>query len=100
MVSWDEDEAIDLASMLSEAGWLVALEHSDGIKAWKRIKDGRPDVVVVDMRRRPAASKELLRVMGNRKFTSGIPVVQLEGDDGVAVEDLVRAADEAVPASS
>src|SRR5437868_4519309 len=51
IVSWDEDEAIHLASLLSEAGWIVALEHSDGNRAWKRIKEGRPDLVVVDFAR-------------------------------------------------
>ena len=75
VVSWDEDDAIHLASVLSEAGWLVALEHADGGKAWKRIKEGKPDVVVVDMRRRPSHSRELLRVMGQRKYTSAIPIV-------------------------
>jgi hypothetical protein len=30
VVSWDEDDAIHLASVLSEAGWIVALEHTDG----------------------------------------------------------------------
>jgi CheY-like chemotaxis protein len=63
VVSWDEDDAIHLASVLSEGGWLVALEHADGGKAWKRIKEGKPDVVVLDMRRRPSHSRELLRAM-------------------------------------
>ena len=100
MVSWDEDDAIHLASVLSEAGWIVALEHTDGNKAWKRIKDGRPDVVVVDMRRRPSHSRELLRVMGQRKYTSGIPVVQIGGDEGVPEEDVVTTVAGAVPTSS
>src|SRR5207253_6575672 len=76
IVSWDEDEAIHLASLLSEAGWIVALEHSDGNRAWKRIKEGRPDLVVVDFARRPSHSRELLRAMGQRKHTSAIPVVK------------------------
>ena len=42
VVSWDEDDAIHLASLLSEAGWIVALEHADGNRAWKRIKEGKP----------------------------------------------------------
>ena len=91
VVSWDEDDAIHLASVLSEAGWIVALEHSDGNRAWKRIKDGKPDVVVVDMRRRPAHSRELLRLMSTRKYTSAIPIVQLEGDDGVPLDGVVNA---------
>jgi CheY-like chemotaxis protein len=91
VVSWDEDDAIDLASTLSDAGWLVALEHTDGNRAWKRIKEGKPDVVVLDMRRRPSHSRELLRVMGNRKYTSAIPVVQVEGDDGVPADQVVDA---------
>ena len=99
VVSWNEDDAIDLASKLSEAGWLVALEHSDGGKAWKRIKEGRPDVVVLDMRRRPSHSRELMRAMGQRKHTSAIPIVQLEGDEGVAVADLVDAVNAAAPRS-
>ena len=64
VVSWDEDDAIELASVLSDAGWIVALEHTDGNRAWKRIKEGRPSVVVVDMRRRPSHSRELLRQFG------------------------------------
>jgi DNA-binding response OmpR family regulator len=99
VVSWDEDDAIHLASVLSEAGWLVALEHGDSLKAWKRIKEGKPDVVIVDMRRKPGASNELIRNMGNRKHTSAIPIVRLEGDDGVPADNIVRAADEAAPAS-
>jgi CheY-like chemotaxis protein len=96
VVSWDEDDAIDLASTLSEAGWLVALEHTDGNRAWKRIKDGKPDVVVLDMRQRPSHSRELLRVMGNRKYTSAIPVVQIEGDDGVPAGEVVEAVEAAL----
>lgn len=91
VVSWDEDEAIDLAARLSDAGWVVALEHADGLRAWKRIKEGRPDVVVVDMTRRPSHSRELLRSMLQRKHTSGIPVVKVGGDEGVPVEDVVAA---------
>lgn len=91
MVAWDEDAAIDLAGRLSEAGWVVALEHADGLRAWKRIKEGRPDVVVVDMARRPSHSRELLRAMGQRKHTSAIPVVQVGGEAGVAVDDVVAA---------
>src|SRR3954452_13077349 len=95
VVAWDEDAAIDIAARLSEAGWVVALEHTDGLKAWKRIKEGRPDVVVVDMERRPSHSRELIRSMGQRKHTSGIPVVRLGGDDGVAVDDIVGAVGQA-----
>ena len=91
VVAWDEDVAIDIAARLSDAGWVVALEHTDGLRAWKRIKEGRPDVVIVDMARRPSHSRELLRSMGQRKHTSAIPVVQLGGDDGVSVDDLVAA---------
>ena len=97
IVSWDEDDAIHLASVLSDAGWLVALEHADGNKAWKRIKEGKPDVVVVDMRRRPSHSRELLRAMGQRKHTSAIPIVQVEGDDGVPVEQLLDAVNATTP---
>ena len=96
-MSWDEDDAIHLASVLSDAGWLVALEHADGNKAWKRIKEGKPDVVVVDMRRRPSHSRELLRLMGQRKYTSAIPVVELEGDDGVPLDQLLDAVNAATP---
>ena len=91
VVAWDEDAAIDLAGRLSDAGWVVALEHADGLRAWKRIKEGRPDVVVLDMARRPSHSRELLRTMGQRKHTSTIPVVRVGGDDGVAVEEVVAA---------
>src|SRR3954452_19592259 len=91
VVSWDEDDAIHLASTLSEAGWIVALEHSDGNRAWKRIKEGRPDIVVLDFSRRPSHSRELLRAMRQRKHTSSIPVVQLGGDDGVPVDQLLNA---------
>jgi CheY-like chemotaxis protein len=91
VVSWDEDEAIDLAAQLSDAGWVVALEHADGLRAWKRIKEGRPDVVVVDMTRRASHGRELLRSMSNRKHTSGIPVVQVGGEEGVPASEVVAA---------
>src|SRR5436853_7012230 len=91
VVAWDEDVAIDIAARLSDAGWVVALEHADGLRAWKRIKEGRPDVVVVDMTRRPSHSRELLRAMGQRKYTSTIPVVRVGGEDGVAVDEVVAA---------
>ena len=91
VVAWDEDEAIDLAARLSDAGWVVALEHADGLRAWKRIKEGRPDVVIVDMTRRPSHGRELLRSMANRKHTSAIPIVQVGGDEGVPADDVVAA---------
>ena len=68
---------------------MVALEHADGGRAWKRIKEGRPDVVVVDMTRRPSHGRELLRAMGQRKYTQTIPVVRVGGEDGVALDDVV-----------
>src|SRR3954451_23598817 len=89
VVAWDEDAAIEIAGRLSDAGWVVALEHADGLKAWKRIKEGRPDVVVVDMARRPSHSRELLRSMGQRKHTADIPVVQVGGEEGVTVDQVV-----------
>lgn|GEM_PF-2798146 len=92
VVAWDEDTAIDLAGRLSQAGWLVALEHADRLRAWRRIKEGRPDVVVVDLSRQPSAGRELLRAMGQRKHTSAIPVVTVGGEDGVAGEDVAAAA--------
>src|SRR3954470_6755100 len=100
VVAWDEDAAIDIAARLSEAGWVVALEHADGGRAWKRIKEGRPDVVVVDMTRRPSHSKELLRAMGQRKYTQSIPVVKIGGDDGVALDGLADIAAEVDKAAS
>ena len=99
VVSWDEDDAIHLASLLSDAGWIVALEHADGNRAWKRIKEGKPDVVVVDMARRPSHSRELLRAMGQRKYTADIPVVQVGGDEGVELDRVVAEVDAAASAS-
>lgn len=92
VVVWDEDAAIDLAGRMSEAGWIVAIEHGDGLRAWKRIKDSRPDVLVVDMERRPSHGRELLRTMGQRKHTVDIPVIRIGGEDGVAFDDVVEAA--------
>ena len=94
-MSWDEDDAIHLASLLSDAGWIVALEHADGNRAWKRIKEGKPDVVVVDMGRRPSHSRELLRAMGQRKYTAAIPVVQVGGDEGVTLDRVVDEVEQA-----
>src|SRR3954467_12341961 len=91
VVAWDEDAAIDIAARLSDAGGVVALEHADGGRAWKRIKEGRPDVVVVDMSRRPSHSRELLRSMANRKHTSAIPIGQVGGDGGVRAAEVVAA---------
>jgi CheY-like chemotaxis protein len=93
VVSWDEDEAIDLASRLSDAGWVVALDHSGvGPTAWKRIKEGRPDLVVVDLSRGNPNANELLRWMSARKHTSGIPLIKIGGDDGIAKDQLAGAA--------
>ena len=49
------------------------------------------------MRRRPAHSRELLRLMGQRKYTSAIPIVELEGDEGVPLDGMVDAVEAALP---
>ena len=95
LVSWDEDAAIAMASDLSQQGWLVAIEHGDGLVAWRRISEGGPDVIVVDLRTRPAHGRELLRMLAARKTTRHIPVVQLAEDTDViaAVSDAVKPPD-------
>ncbi|MDQ1394835.1 MAG: hypothetical protein QOG64_94 [Acidimicrobiaceae bacterium] len=95
LASWDEDAAIALAASLGEAGWLVALEHGDALVAWRRISDRTPDVVVVDLRTRPAHGHELLRMLAARKTTRGIPVVRLADDTDLvaAVSDAVKPTD-------
>jgi DNA-binding NarL/FixJ family response regulator len=91
IAAWDEDVAIALAGSLSDAGWLVAIEHLDALVAWRRISQATPDVVVVDLRIRPGHGHELLRMLAARKTTRHLPVVRLEDD-----ADVVAAASDAV----
>ncbi|MBN1963248.1 MAG: hypothetical protein JW910_01290 [Anaerolineae bacterium] len=81
LVQWDEALARQRAGDLREAGWDVEVETQDGGQAYRVIRAGQPDVVVVDLSQKPSHGRELARSLRLGKATRDLPIVFLDGDD-------------------
>jgi CheY-like chemotaxis protein len=80
LVMWDEDAACH-ACDLRDAGWFVDLEHEDGGQAFRVIRADPPDVVVIDLSRKPSHGREVARALRDNSATRALPLIVVEGDD-------------------
>lgn len=80
LVHWDVARAQERARQLEAGGWQVAVESEDGGRAYQRIKAEQPDVVVVDLSRKPSHGREVGRSLRQVKATRGLPIVFVGGE--------------------
>lgn len=80
LVMFGEDptcRACDLRGL----GWFVDAEYEDGGQAFRIIKVEPPDVVVIDLTRRPSHGQEVARALRETATTRHLPLVAVDGDD-------------------
>jgi DNA-binding response OmpR family regulator len=77
---WNQTEAAEKAEILSDAGWDVACESSDGARGCKSLKADSPTVVVIDLNRLPSHGRETALYLKSTKATSEIPIVFVDGE--------------------
>jgi len=93
LVQWDRAAAQECTRQLEVDGWQVAVESEDGGRAYQRIRAELPDVVVVDLSRKPSHGREVARSLRQVRATRDLPIVFVGGgvearaDIGAAMPD-------------
>jgi CheY-like chemotaxis protein len=81
LVEWDADSAGRRAAVLRGAGWEVAAETEDGGRAYPAMRADRPEVVVIDLARRPSHGREVAKSLQKGKAFRSLPLVLVDGDN-------------------
>jgi CheY-like chemotaxis protein len=79
LIHWNELEAAEIAQPLIALGWQVEYEAEDGARAGKRIRELKPDVIVVYLSRLPSHGRETAHALRSMNATRSIPVVFVDG---------------------
>lgn len=79
LFQWDNASAQLRAKELRAAGWAVTVESEDGARGGNKVKANPPDVVVMDLARRPSHSRETAEGLRWLKATRHIPIVFVDG---------------------
>jgi len=78
LVQWDADSAHERAESLRRVGWHVEVESENGGRAYRHIRTSVPDVVVLDLARRPSHGREVGGALRDLRATASVPVVCIE----------------------
>lgn len=89
LVQWDPAAAEARACELRDEGWLVETEAEDGARAFRAIRVGQPDVVVIDLSAKPSHGREVARSLRQSRTLVDLPIVFVDGDQ--AAIDKARA---------
>lgn len=81
LVEWNPPTAEARARQIRKDGWEVEFECEDVHNAFKRIKDSLPNVVVIDLAKKPSYSRQIAMSLLDSKETRNIPLVFIDGDD-------------------
>ena len=84
VIAWDKKLVEDLARQLRTAGYTVETEFENGGVAAKRIREGQPDVVVIDLSKKPSHGKQTASTLLKIKKSSHIPIVFVGASDEAA----------------
>src|SRR5574341_183297 len=79
LVHWNVIEAEQRSSLLEGEGWAVSVEPEDGGRAYEFIKREHPDVVMIDLSRKPAHGRKVARSVRSIAGINDIPIVFVEG---------------------
>lgn len=79
LVHWDAASAQQLVHELNVRGWQVDIESEDGGRAYQRIKAHPPDVVMIDLSRKPSHGLRTAAALRDHKATRGLPIVFVDG---------------------
>jgi DNA-binding response OmpR family regulator len=89
IVDWDKESARARAEALRAAGWTVDIESEDGARAYRRIREQQPDVVLVDLSVKPSHGLETIKSLAKTKATLSPALVIVGVTD--AIRDKVAA---------
>jgi CheY-like chemotaxis protein len=93
LVQWDAVLALKRADELKSDGWGVELDTEDGGRAYKRIKAELPDVVLIDISRRPLHGCEVYHSLRSGRTTRNLHIVFLYMDEKTRETIRVKAPD-------
>jgi CheY-like chemotaxis protein len=92
LIHWNAAEAEPSVRLLKEAGWEVSYEPAIASGFLVRLRESRPDVIILDLSRLPSHGREVAGAVRASKSTRHIPLVFVEGK-----ADKVQAIREALP---
>ena len=80
LVHWDIAEAEKKAPGLRALGYEVECAAPRGYPSLKPLRDSPPDVMVIDLSRRPAYGRDIAQELRRYKDTRNVPLVLLGGE--------------------
>ena len=81
LVHWNAEAAAERACMLRDEDWFVDVESVDGATAYQVIQTETPDVVLIDLSRKPSHGREIARSLRESSKTRELPIVFVDGDE-------------------
>lgn len=79
LFEWDAERAARRAEMLRKAGWAVEVESEDGKRGGGMVLNGKPDLVLFDLSRKPSHSRATAEGIRGYRAGKGIPLVFIDG---------------------
>lgn len=79
LFEWDAERAGRRAEMLRKAGWVVEVESENGRRGCGMVLNEKPDVVLLDLTRKPSHSRATAEAIRGYKQGKGIPLIFLDG---------------------
>ena len=80
LVHWDIAEAEKKAPGLKDLGYEVECAAPRGYPGLRPLRDSPPDVVVIDLSRRPAYGRDIAQALRRYRATRNVPLVLLGGE--------------------
>lgn len=93
LFQWDSVSARLRVKELRAAGWKVTVESEDGARGGNKVKVNPPDVVVMDLARRPSHSRETAEGLRWLKATRHIPIVFVDGAEEALAKTKAKVPD-------
>ncbi len=81
LVDWNAESATVQAAALRREGFKVDVECENGGRAYRTIRTSVPDVVVLDLRKRPSHGREVGSALRDLRATRAVPILCLEDDE-------------------
>jgi len=81
IVHWKSSETSKYAKKLKREGWVVEAESQNVMRAFDRIKENKPDAVIIYLNRRPKKGREVGFTVKSIKMTNHLPVVFVNGQE-------------------
>jgi len=81
IIQWDEPSAEKRAEKMRFDNWEVFVESVDGDRAYRQIKEILPNIVLIDLSKKPSHGREVALCLSETKATRSIPIIFVNGDD-------------------